>query len=113
MRHIRFQFGWLATRIPALSAFVAVMLFASSVSLLAVPLIRSAEASESGSPKERCEDPTISARVQHERQFLDFHRNHAAFMRPVRSVLGHAQRPVLDPLPGHRLTNGLLAPLTC
>jgi hypothetical protein len=113
MPHIRFQYGWLSTRFPALSAFVALTLFASSVSLLAVPLIRSAEASESGSPKERCEDPTIVARVQHERQFLEFHRSYAAFLRPMRSALGHAQRPVLDPLPGHRLTNGLLAPLTC
>ena len=98
---------------PAFAAVISVSLFAGSISLVAVPLIRTVETSESGSPKERCEDPTLAARVQHERQFLEFHNNIAAFLQPTRPTLGHAQRPVFAPLPGHRLTNGLLAPMTC
>jgi hypothetical protein len=113
MFDFRFQMGWLGKRMPALAAVMTVSLFAGSVSVMAVPLIRSVESSESGSPKERCEDPTFTSRIQHERQFLQFHRGVAAFLQPTRPALGHAQRPVLAPLPGHRLTNGLLAPITC
>jgi hypothetical protein len=113
MRTIRVPSCYLAARGPAFSVLTALMFLAGSVSLLTVPVIRSAETHESGSSHERCEDPTLAARVQHEREFLEFHRGVAAFLQPVRSSLGHAQRPVLDLLPGHRLANGLLAPMTC
>jgi hypothetical protein len=113
MFDIRFQQSWLGRRVPAFAAVMTMALFAGSASVMALPLIRTVESSESESPKERCEDPTIASRAQHERQFLEFHRGIAAFLQPARPTLGHAQRPVLTPLPGHRLTNGLLAPITC
>jgi hypothetical protein len=112
MPHVCFQSRSIGSNRPVFAVIATLSLLAGGVSLVAVPVIQSAEASESGAPKERCEDPTLTARFEHDRLHA-LERRVAAFAQSARPSLGHAQRPVLLPLPGHRLANGLLAPMTC
>jgi hypothetical protein len=90
----------------------SVALFLGGISLLAVPVVRATEAGESSGSHERSEDPTLTTRFEHDR-LLGLASRVTAFVQPARPCLGHAQRPVLELLPGHRLANGLLAPMTC
>jgi hypothetical protein len=78
------------------------------------PTTRYAESGESGSPKERCEELSVSGRLDQLRRLsLENGRLVASTAVPTWRILGHAQRPVLEPPAGHRLANGLLAPITC
>jgi hypothetical protein len=79
--------------------------------MTAAPVVRTAEMNEQG-PRERAEDPTLAHRVELER-YLRFASGPCAFLQPDRILLGHSQRPILEPPAGHRLANGLLAPITC
>ena len=87
-------------------------LFGGTALLVAVPLVRASELNEQGSQRERVEEPSLARHVDHDKHLI-LSSGVAAFLQPARPLLGHAQRLVLDPLPGHRLANGLLAPLTC
>jgi hypothetical protein len=63
---------------------------------------------------ERCEELSFAGRIERVRTLAIEHLRES----PMRSLafvpnVGHAQRPDLDPPRGHRLANGLLAPLTC
>ena len=82
-----------------------------AILLVAIPVARSAEMNEHGSSRERAEELTLVHRLELDRH-LRCENRPAAIMQPARS-LGHSQRPILDPLSGHRLPNGLLAPITC
>ena len=112
MFHFRLQSAWLRKRAPALALSATLALFGGAMLLVALPLVRVAENNEHGSQRERVEEPTPVRRIDHDRH-LRSEYGVAAFLQPTRPTLGHAQRLVLDSLPGHRLANGLLAPLTC
>lgn len=110
------QSGWLRRQISAavLTVTLPLMTGVLSTALLIVPMTRSAESVENGSPKERCEELSPAARLDHGRHLrLEYCRVVNTHALPTQLSLGHAQRPVLDPPAGHRLPNGLLAPLTC
>jgi hypothetical protein len=102
----------LGRRRRALTLAASFALFLGGISLLAVPVVRAAEAGESSGSHERNEDPTLTTRFEHDR-LLSLESRVASFLQLARPCLGHAQRPVLELLPGHRLANGLLAPMTC
>jgi hypothetical protein len=102
----------LGRRRPALALAASLALILGGVSLLAVPVVRATEAGETSGSHERNEDPSLTTRFEHDR-LLSLESRVASFLQLVRPCLGHAQRPVLDLLPGHRLANGLLAPMTC
>jgi hypothetical protein len=75
---------------------------------------RIAELEEVCSAKNRCEEQSLGHRVSPQRQL----RSEMASLTTVISALivrplGHTQKPVFNALGGHRLPNGLLAPLTC
>ena len=106
----RVQSGALHERISAWALSATLVLF-GGIMMTAAPVVRSTELNEQGS-RERSEDPTLAHRVVLER-FLRFDGRPAAFLQPARLSLGHSQRPVLEPPAGHRLANGLLAPITC
>jgi hypothetical protein len=107
----RLQIGSIRKRASAWAVSATLALFGGALMLTAVPLVRSAEMNEPGS-RERAEDPTLAHRVELER-YLRFASGPGAFLKPDRIRLGHSQRPVLEPPAGHRLANGLLAPITC
>jgi hypothetical protein len=109
---IRYHCGRLGRLEPVLAIVAALAMLAGGVSLLAVPVVRAAEAGESSGSHERTEDPTLTTRFEHDRLVVLASRV-AAFVQLARPLLGHAQRPVLEAFPGHRLANGLLAPMTC
>jgi hypothetical protein len=99
-----------------LAAVFTFLFGCACISLLAVPLIRSAEWNESGGAKERCEDATVTVRRIHGRcPGVDVER--IAFASKISSQgLGRPQhRPTLCAYSpsGHRLTHDLLAHLTC
>jgi hypothetical protein len=107
----RLQTNTLRKRVSAWAISATLALFGGAVMLTAVPVVRSAEMNESGS-RERAEDPTLVHRVELER-YLRFECGLSAILQPDRMSLGHSQRPDLAPPAGHRLSNGLLAPITC
>jgi hypothetical protein len=111
MFQIRLQSGSIRKRVSAWAVTATLALFGGAVMLTAVPVVRTAEMNEQGS-RERVEDPTLAHRVELER-YLRFASGPGAFLQPVRISLGHSQRPILEPPAGHRLANGLLAPITC
>jgi hypothetical protein len=102
----------LGQRQPTLALVVAFAMLMGGATLLAVPVVRATEAGESSGSHERSEDPTLTSRFEHDR-LLSLESRVASFLQPARTCLGHAQRPVFELLPGHRLSNGLLAPMTC
>jgi hypothetical protein len=80
--------------------------------LLVVPVTRSSEINERAS--ERCEELSLGGRVERVRSLaIETLRGTPLGALTVVANVGHAQRPILDPPVGHRLSNGLLAPLTC
>jgi hypothetical protein len=75
---------------------------------------RSGESEGSTPPSERQEEFTALGRFDHERQMkLEQRRSAIIFEAPSSSHLGHTQNVVFLAPNGHRLANGLLAPLTC
>lgn len=100
------------TKVRRLASAITVMaMFATGATVLVVPEIRAAEAGESES-NERGEDTSLTSRFEHD-QLMNLECRVAAFVELTRPNLGHAQRPVIEPHSGHRLSNGLLAPMTC
>ena len=89
------------------------MIALTAAFLVAVPMIRTSELSELDTAKERVEEVSLVTRsiilkrlsnhVRHERV--------AVMSPPVQ--LGHAQHRVIFQPSGHRLPNGLMAPMTC
>ena len=74
---------------------------------------RSSESQESSPFSEYQEEFTTMGRFDHERHMKLEQRLLAAIFEVPSSNLGHTQNPVLFTPAGHRLANGLLAPLTC
>jgi hypothetical protein len=107
----RLQIGSIRKRASAWAVSATLALFGGALMLTAVPLVRTAEMNEHGS-RERAEDPTLAHRLELDR-YLHCDSRPAAFLQPAQLSLGHSQRPVLEPPAGHRLANGLLAPITC
>jgi hypothetical protein len=112
MSEIHYPLGFLRKRVVGLAFVAHLSLFGGAILLMAVPLVRASEINEHESPRERVEDPTLTRRIDHDRH-LHLEYGVVAFLQPAWPCLGHAQRQVLTPLSGHRLTNGLLAPITC
>jgi hypothetical protein len=100
---------------PALlSALLLVMVGGTGGPLVILPEGRSGETQENAPPSERQEEFTTQGRLDHERQVkLEQRRLAIIFEVPASSRLGHTQNAVLLAPSGHRLANGLLAPLTC
>ena len=75
---------------------------------------RPGESQESSPASERQEEFTTLGRHDYER-LLKFEQRRLAiiFEVPACDRLGHTQNAVLFAPSGHRLSNGLLAPLTC
>jgi hypothetical protein len=73
---------------------------------------RTAELEETCSAKNRVEELSPGQRVSAQRQLRQEAGRVTAALTPLAS-LGHAQNPVFNSNGGHRLPNGLLAPLTC
>ena len=80
---------------------------------LIFPDTRSSESQENAPPSERQEEFTTAGRVDHERQIKLEQRQLAIIFEVPSTHLGHTQNAVLLAPSGHRLANGLLAPLTC
>jgi hypothetical protein len=81
---------------------------------VAVPMIQAAENGERTNSSERSEELTIASRHERARRLAELHL-HTTQFRAVMVVMniGRTQLPDLDPSAGHRLANGLLAPMTC
>ena len=113
MLDFRFQSGIFAQSLRAIGKVLRLSLCGCAVLLVTVPLTRSSELNELTSQRERIEeDSTFANRVENEKHLRLAH-GVTTILQPTRPLIGHAQRSVLDPLPGHRLSNGLLAPITC
>jgi hypothetical protein len=83
--------------------------------LLVVPTIRTNELSEISSSKERVEDATFTTRAAGlVRSALHGRREAIVFTSSIQARLGREQRQS-EPVnhAGHRLPNGLMAPMTC
>jgi hypothetical protein len=82
--------------------------------LLLPPESRAGESQENLPAGDRQEEFTTLGRFDHER-LLKLEKRRLAFNFEVAdsSHLGHTQNIVLPAPSGHRLSNGLLAPLTC
>lgn len=82
---------------------------------LGAPLVaaRLAELQENCSANSRVEELSFGHGPQSQRQLRDVGRVTAALMPLAPRLLGHAQYPVFNALGGHRMPNGLLAPMTC
>jgi hypothetical protein len=74
---------------------------------------RGGESQESAPLSERQEEFTTQGRFDHERQVKLEQRRLAIIFEVPSEHLGHTQNIVLPALGGHRLANGLLAPITC
>jgi hypothetical protein len=82
--------------------------------LLAVPTIRTGETNEVSVAKERVEDAAFTTRtVGLMRTAVHGRREAIVFTSSIQARLGREQQhqPLL--LAGHRLPNGLMAPMTC
>lgn len=101
------------TRRHRFAAAVAVFtLLVGGASLVAQPVFRAADAEESQSPTERSEETSIVARFVR----VSMHRSacsNSTFAHLMRPNFSRAQRPTIETHSGHRLANGLLAPMTC
>jgi len=97
-----------------LSALLIVMTCGVGGPLMIFSDSRSEETQENAPPSERQEEFTSMGRFDHERHMkLEQRRLAITFEVPASSRLGHTQNAVLLAPSGHRLANGLLAPLTC
>jgi hypothetical protein len=82
--------------------------------IFAITGTRAEENQETSPISERHESSSSSCRIDRERQHKHEQRNLAfAFVLALSSRLGHTQNAVLWAPSGHRLSNGLLAPITC
>src|SRR5690349_3931309 len=81
--------------------------------LIFLPDSRSGESQETAPTSERNEEFTTAGRLDHERQLKLTQRRLAIIFHVPSAHLGHTQKIVLPAPSGHRLANGLLAPLTC
>ena len=100
----RFSFVVLSTAPSVCGAILGIF-------LLVVPVTRSSENNERAN--ERCEELSIAERVERVRSLaIETLRGTPLGALAILPNVGHAQRPDLDPPAGHRLANGLLAPLT-
>ncbi len=113
MSGFRLQSDWFQRRFSAAWVTVAMAIFASAT-VVVLPTIRSAQSNGNGPSEERSEELSVTRRLDHTRSLrIDYCRLGTMRSCLMPQSLGHAQRPVLEPLSGHRLPNGLLAPLTC
>jgi hypothetical protein len=97
-----------------MSALMFVMIGISGGPLIILSESRSGEAQENAPLNERQEEFASQGRLDHERLMkLEQRRLAIIFLVPASSRLGHTQNAVLLAPSGHRLANGLLAPLTC
>jgi hypothetical protein len=96
-----------------LSALLVVMAGGIGGSLMILPDTRSDESQENAPSSERQEEFTTAGRFDHERHMKLEQRQLAIVFEVPSSHLGHTQNAVLLAPSGHRLANGLLAPLTC
>ncbi len=80
-----------------------------------VPTIRTSEMNETGSPKEQVEEVSFVTRTTSLlRTALHGRREAIVFSSSIQARLGREElRPEPVALAGHRLPNGLMAPLTC
>lgn len=82
--------------------------------LLAVPTVRTNELNEIGSSQERVEDISLVTSVVSLRRTSNHGRREAiVFTSSIQARLGRDRHPQPVPAPGHRLPNGLMAPMTC
>jgi hypothetical protein len=106
----RLQFA-AARRVGAIPLAVLLLLGGLGAPLVASRL---AELEETCSAKNRCEEQSLGHRVNMHRQLrLEAGRMTVAPTLLAPRTLGHTQNPVFNALGGHRMPNGLLAPLTC
>jgi hypothetical protein len=96
-----------------LSTLLVVMAGGIGGPLMIFPDTRSSESQENAPPSERQEEFTTVGRFDHERHMKLEQRRLAITFEVPSSHLGHTQNAVLLAPNGHRLANGLLAPLTC
>ncbi len=84
--------------------------------VVAIPMTRSSEINERSTSNERCEELTMTGRCDRVRnlalEYLRVSHVHGHALAVLANI-GRSQLPDLDPPAGHRLPNGLLAPLTC
>lgn len=82
--------------------------------LLVVPTIRTSELNEIGSANERVENVALTSSADNLRRTTIHGRREAIlFTSSIQSRLGRGQHVELLSPDGHRLSNGLLAPMTC
>jgi hypothetical protein len=82
--------------------------------LLAVPTVRTNELSEVGSAQERVEDASLVTSIVSLKRTTNHGRREAiVFTSSIQARLGRDRHPQRVPAPGHRLPNGLMAPMTC
>jgi hypothetical protein len=94
------------------NALLLLMLGSVGGPLIILPESRGGDSQESA-PSERQEEFTTTGRYDHERQVKLEQRRLAIIFEVPSEHLGHTQKIVLPALDGHRLANGLLAPITC
>ena len=82
--------------------------------LLAVPTVRTNELNEVNTAKERVEDISLVTRsISLTRTTNQGRREAIVFTSSIQARLGREQHSQPVPAPGHRLPNGLMAPMTC
>ena len=81
--------------------------------LLAVPTVRTSELNEVGTAKERVEDATLVTRAANKLACEDVRSDVAVLTSSIHSRLDRQRRVEPSYVEGHRLANGLLAPMTC
>jgi hypothetical protein len=82
--------------------------------LLAVPTVRTNELNEIGSSQERVEDISLVTSVVSLKRTTNHGRREAiVFTSSIQARLGRDRHPRRVPASGHRLPNGLMAPMTC
>jgi hypothetical protein len=82
--------------------------------VLVSPSVRMAENQENLPTKEGSEEYSPLSRFDHQRQLrFEVASTLVALAPSAGAGLGHTQHVVFSAPPGHRLPNGLLAPLTC
>ena len=99
------------------AAFVAAPTLVGSlmaIFLVAIPMTRASENNERTNSSERSEELTVASRHDRSRSLAqeNLHTTHVRAVVLMTNI-GHSQLPDLDPPAGHRLANGLLAPMTC
>jgi hypothetical protein len=101
-----------ARRMGAIPLAIVLIFGGFSAPLLASTRI--AELEENSASKILAEELSLGHRTSAQRQLrTESGRVTTALTILSPHLLGHTQRPVLSCLRGHRLPNGLLAPLTC